>query len=49
MQTLKENLQKVLFNSIKREERYYELKLDVYKQETGNRPGPRGDSPEGVT
>ena len=26
-----------MFNSIKREQRYYEFKLDVYRQETGNR------------
>ena len=37
MQTLKKCLQKVLFNSIKREERYYEFKLDVYKQETNRK------------
>ena len=32
MQTPKECLKIVSFNSIKREERYYELKLDVYRQ-----------------
>ena len=47
MQTLKECLQKVLFNSIKREERYHKLKLDVQKHTRYNRPGPGGGPTRG--
>ena len=36
---------KVWFNSIKREQRYHEFKLDVHTQR--NRPGPRGDPTRG--
>ena len=49
----KECLHKVLFNSIKREQRYHEFKLDVQRQtdkETKrqtDRPGPRGDPTRG--
>ena len=40
---------KVSFNSIKREQRYYKFKLDVYRErrKEGNRPGPRGDPTRG--
>merc|ERR1711954_246405 len=44
----KKCLQKVLFNSIKREARYHEFKLDVHRQtdrtQETDRPGPRGGS-----
>ena len=33
---------KVSFNSIKREQRYYKFKLDVYKRTHTHRPGSRG-------
>ena len=32
-----ECLQKVLFYLIKREQRYYEFKLDVYRKQTGDK------------
>ena len=49
MQTPKECLNKVLFNSIKREQRYHEFKLDVQKETNRqrDRPGPRGGSTRG--
>merc|ERR1711954_250633 len=45
----KKCLQKVLFNSIKREARYHEFKLDVHGQtkKERNRPGPRGGPTRG--
>ena len=47
----KESLQKVSFNSIKREQRYYEFKLDVYRRQTNRRqtdtPGSRGGPTRG--